>query len=65
MLRPGKAVIGEMFGANNKTAGWVEVLAMCTNLFQLDKTLPLVGEYVKKFLVAGFNRCCNPVQHND
>ena len=28
MIRPGKTVISDMLGANNKTASWVEVLAM-------------------------------------
>ena len=28
MIRPLKTVISDMLGANKKTAGWVEVLAM-------------------------------------
>ena len=28
MIRPDKTVISDMLGANNKTAGWVEVPAM-------------------------------------
>ena len=53
MIRFGKTVIGEMLGANNKTAGWVEVLAMWGHESLPIWTLPL-GEYPKKFLVAGW-----------
>ena len=55
MIRPGKTVISEMLGASNKTAGWVKFLR-CedTNLFQLDKTLPLGGELWKEIPSRGF-----------
>ena len=52
MIRPGKTVIGEMVGANNKTAGRVKVEDM--NLFQLAKTLPLGGELCKEIPCRGF-----------
>ena len=55
MIRPGKTVISEMLGANNKTAGWVEVLAISGHeSLQLDKTLPLGGELCKEIPSRGF-----------
>ena len=55
MIRPGKTVISDMLGANNKTAGWVEVLAMWGHeSLPTYKTLPLGGELCKEIPSRGF-----------
>ena len=54
MIRPGKTVISDMLGANNKTAGLKFLRFEDTNLLQLDKTLPLGGELCKEIPSRGF-----------
>ena len=55
MIRPGKTVKSDMLGANNKRPVGLKFLRCGdTNLFELDKTLPLGRELCKEIPSRGF-----------